>query len=76
MNYDIDRIEFYEKLRYCKSIYDVKKLINGIENDDLLFFIQEKFENYIRYNKTKKVKIKELIIFLECAFLDFIKDKK
>lgn len=76
MNYDVDRVEFYKKLRYCKSIYDVKKIIDEIENDDLLFFIQQKYENYIKYNKTKNVEIKGLIIFLECAFLEFIKDKK
>lgn len=76
MNYDIDRVEFYKKLKYCKSIYEVKKLINEIENDDLMFYIQEKYDNYIKYNQTKKVEIKGLIIFLECAFLEFIKGKK
>ena len=74
MEFEIDRIEFYNNLKYCESLNDIKKLIDNIENDELLIKMKEKYEQFIEFNKEKNVEISNLIVVLECAFLDFIRE--
>ena len=48
MEKDIDRIEFYENLKNCKSNKDVEELIENIDNEDLYSAMLDKY-NRNRY---------------------------
>lgn len=75
MEFEIDRIEFYNNLKYCESLDEIKKLIDNIENDELMIKMKDKYVQYIEFNKSKNVEISKIIVALESAFLDFIKEK-
>lgn len=75
---DIDRENFYNRLKDCKESKDIKDILNLIENiddDDLQRIIMDKYNQYLEYNKQKNVDIDDLIVTLESTYLDFIKNR-
>lgn len=71
---DIDRENFYYPLKNCKTLQEIKNLIDNIDNDDLLLFIKDKYKQFFEFNKHDNVDINMLIIILESAYLDFVKN--
>lgn len=70
---DIDREGFYYPLKNCKSLEEIKKLIDNIDDDDLQEIISDKYKQFLEYNKSDVVDITTLIIALETAYLEFKK---
>ena len=71
----IDRIEFYEKLKYCKTRIDIEELIYIIDNDDLRELMLDKYNQILEFNKSKidEKLVKDIIKILEFTYLNFEK---
>lgn len=71
MEDDIDRIEFYDKLKFCKSLAEIEILIENIDNDELQEYIQNKYNQFKKFNKLDVIIIKDLVKILENAYLRY-----
>ena len=73
---DIDRENFYYPLKNCKTLKEIEKLIENIDDDDLQRKIQDKYNQFLEYNKKTEINISVLIVTLESSYLDFLKQNK
>ena len=71
---DLDRENFYYPLKKCKTLKEILKLIDNIDDDDLQRIIMDKYNQYLEYNKQNNIDISVLIVTLEATYLDFIKN--
>ena len=70
---DIDRENFYYPLKNCKTLKEIKELIENIDNDDLQIAIKDKYKQFFEYNKNDNIDINVLIMTLENTYLDYLK---
>lgn len=72
---NIDRIDFYEKLKDCKTRSDIENLIDNIDNEDLYSAMLDKYNQVIEYNKNKNDNklVEDIIKILEFSYLKFEK---
>lgn len=73
---DIDREGFYYPLKKCKTLQEIKDLIDNIDNDDLQIVIKDKYKQFWEYNKKDDADIPNLIVTLEASYLEFIKNDR
>ena len=75
MSNNIDRIDFYEKLKGCKTRSDIENLIDNIDNEDLYSAMLDKYNQIIEYNKNTNDNklVEDIIKILEFSYLKFEK---
>lgn len=74
MNDDIDRVDFYEQLEFCKTNDDIIDLIDEIDNEDLHIAMLDKYNQILEFNKNETVK--NIVKILEFSYFQFEKKNK
>lgn len=70
---NVDR-EFYFKLSLCENRLEIEQLIENIDDDDLHFAMEDKYNQILEFNKEESLKnIKKIIEF---KYMDYRKNNK